>query len=125
MMNMKRIMMTAMVALVSTSLVVAQDNDNDRDKDIIIGSGNVITKDVPVQAFDDISVSGVFSLVLAQGSKDAVKIEADDNLQQLFEVTNEGSKLKIGMKKNQNYSAKGKLKVYITFRKVKSMDLKM
>ena len=66
----------------------------------------------------------VFSL--SQGSKEEVKIEADDNLQALFEVKNEGSKLIISMKKDVNLNSKkgSKMKVYITFKKLKSMDLK-
>jgi hypothetical protein len=122
-MNMKRIMLTAMVALVCSTFVVAQDDDNDKKK--IIGSGKVITKDVPVQGFDEISASGVFSLVLSQGGKEGVKIEADDNLQELFEVKNEGSKLVISMKKNQNFDSDNKIKVYVSFNKLKALDLKM
>ena len=75
------------------------------------------------QSFDDLKMSGVFSVLLTQGGTESVKIEADDNLQDLFEVRNEGSKLIISMKKDSNFSSKKKLKVYVTFRKLKSMDL--
>jgi Putative auto-transporter adhesin, head GIN domain len=106
---------------------IAQDKDknDDWDKNKIEGSGHLITKDVPVQSFDALSTSGVFYVVLTQGSKEAVKIEADDNLMDLFEVKNEGSKLVVGMKKKSNYSSKNRMKVYITFRNLKHMDLKM
>jgi Putative auto-transporter adhesin, head GIN domain len=90
----------------------------------IDGSGNVVTKEITIQPFDQLDVSGVFSVKLSQGDKEAVKIEADDNLQELFEVKNEGSMLVISMKKDQNLHVKTKMKVYITFRKLKSMDLK-
>jgi hypothetical protein len=113
---MKRIMLTAMAVLVSYSLVLSQDHDNNQKR--IEGSGKVITKEIPVQSFDELSASGVFSLVLSQGGKEGVKIEADDNLQDLFEVKNEGSKLSIAMKKNQNFNSATKLKVYVTFRKM-------
>jgi hypothetical protein len=102
---------------------LAQDNDSDKKK--IEGSGKVITKDVPVQGFDEISASGVFSLVLSQGSKEGVKIEADDNLQELFEVKTEGSRLSVRMKKDASFNSATKLKVYITFQKLKALDLKM
>ena len=84
------------------------------------GSGNVVTKDRAVQPFDAIDASGVYSLVLIQGNKEEVKIEADDNLQELFEVKNEGSKLKVNMKKDVNFNSATKLKVTITFKKSKS-----
>lgn len=120
---MKSIVMTAMAALVSCTLTLAQDNDNNKKK--IEGSGNVVTKDRAVQPFDAIDASGVYSLVLIQGNKEEVKIEADDNLQDLFEVNNEGSKLKVNMKKDVNFNSDKKLKVTITFKKIKSLDLKM
>lgn len=90
----------------------------------IKGSGNLITKDVNISSFDELEVQGLYSLVLTQGDKESLKIEADDNLQELFEVKNEGTKLIVGMKKNTNIETDNKLKVYITFKKLKSLDLK-
>lgn len=97
----------------------------DWEKTKITGNGNIVTKEVSVGAFDALSVSGVFELKLLQGSKEQVKIEADENLQDLFQVKNEGSNLKIEMKKGVNYTSKKKIKVYITFRNMKSLNLSM
>ena len=125
---MKKICLFVVMSLLVSSINLhAQDNDKNKDRRKIEGSGNVITKDVSVQPFDQLDVSGVFSLLLMQGIKEEVKIEADDNLQELFEVKNEGSKLIISMKKDVNFHSKGdknKMKVYITFKKLKSMNLK-
>ncbi len=122
----KMFLLFAVASLVSTVNLYAQDEKekNWKDKPKIEGSGNVITRTVNVSSFDQLDVSGVFSLKLSQGSKEEVKIEADDNLQDLFEVKNEGSKLSITMKKESNFDSKKGLKVYITFKKLKSMDLK-
>src|SRR5213075_1835383 len=86
----------------------AQTNSKNKydDKDRIEGSGNVITKDIAVRSFDQLSASGIFNLQLSQGDKEAVKIEAEDNLMDLFIVENEGSTLKISMKKNSNFNSK-------------------
>jgi putative autotransporter adhesin-like protein len=102
----------------------AQDKD-DKNETRIQGSGNVITKDVAVQPFDELQASGIFSVVLTQGSKEAVKIKAEDNLQQLFEVKNEGTKLIVSMKKDSHFNSKEKMTVYITFKNLKTMELKM
>ncbi len=120
------LMLAAMASLVATSVVFSQETEKDKDKNKpkIEGSGNVVTKEVAVQSFDELTVSGVFSVLLTQGGKEEVKIEADDNLQDLFEVKNEGSKLIIGMKKDVNFSSKKKIKVYISFKKLKTMNLK-
>jgi len=120
---MKR-MFLSLLAIATVAVFSANAQDNDKDKPKIEGSGNIITKDVSVQSFDELAVSGVFNVELSQGSKESVKIEADDNLQDYFEVKNEGSKLIIGMKKDINFSSKKKLKVYVSFKKLKSMDLK-
>src|SRR6478736_6555493 len=104
---------------------MAQKSDKYDDKDRIEGSGNVITKDIPVKSFDELNASGVFNLLLSQGDKESLRIEADDNLMDLFIIENEGSTLKIKMKKNSNFNSKKQLKVYVTFKTLKSMDLGM
>jgi hypothetical protein len=126
----KTIALAAGILLLGLSLnTFAQDkedkDDARSDSHRIQGSGNVITKDVTVQPFDQLQASGVFSLVLTQGAKESLKIKADDNLQQLFEVKNEGSKLIVSMKKDSHFSSEGKMTVYITFKNLKSMELKM
>ena len=103
----------------------AQKNDKYDDKDRIEGSGNVITKDISVNSFDELEASGVFNLQLSQGDKETLRIEADDNLMDLFIVENEGSTLTIKMKKNSNFNSKKQLKVYVTFKTLKSMNLGM
>ena len=103
----------------------AQNNDKYDDKDRIEGSGNIITKEITVKSFDELNASGVFNLLLSQGDKESLKIEADDNLMDLFIIENEGSTLKIKMKKNSNFNSKKQLKVYVTFKTLKSMDLGM
>lgn len=127
----KIFLLTAITSLIACSGLQAQkDKDKNKekqswdDKPRIEGSGNVVTKDVAVQAFDEISISGVFSVLLTQGNQESVKIEADDNLQDLFEVKNDGSKLVISMKKDVNFNSKKKMKVYISFKNLKNMDLR-
>jgi hypothetical protein len=110
----------------TVSLLAQNDitkNKKWEDKPKIEGSGNIITRDVAIQPFDELKATGVFSVLLKQGTKEEVKIEADDNLQDLFEVKNEGSQLIISMKKEVNLSTKKGLKVYITFKKIKNIEL--
>ena len=117
---------SCLLSAITLTNLAAQEKEKDKDNEKRIeGSGNVITRDVAVQSFSELSVSGVFHLVLIQGSKEGVKIEADDNLQDLFEVKNEGSKLIVGMKKDSHFNSKKKMNVTITFKQLKSMDMKM
>ena len=123
----KTIATAANVLLLALSFATAfaQEKEKDKKEVKIEGSGNVITKDVAIQSFDQLQASGVFNVVLTQGSKESVKIEAEDNLQQFFEVKNEGNKLIVDMKKDSHFDPKKKMTVYITFKNLKSMDLKM
>jgi hypothetical protein len=89
----------------------------------IEGSGNIVTKEIPVKPFDELSAGGVFNVILQQGATEQVKIEAEDNLQPLFEVTNEGATLKIKMKKDINLRHAKKMNVYVTFKSLKSLNI--
>ena len=95
-------------------------------------SGNIVTREVSIQPFDAIQAKGLYELVLSQGDKESVKIEADDNLQSFFSVSNNGSTLIIDMPKlkdrNIDFKDKSekqglKLKVYVSFKKLKSLDV--
>jgi hypothetical protein len=93
----------------------------------IEGNGKLVTREIDVRSFDELKASGVYELKLVQGNKESVKIEADENLQEYFSVSNNGSTLVIDMDKLRNKSLNGKntLKVYVSFKKLKELDLKM
>ena len=121
----KTIALVANILLLGLSFAAFAQDKGGKNETRIEGSGNVVTKDITVQPFDQLQASGIFSVVLTQGNKESVKIEAEDNLQQLFEVKNEGSKLIVDMKKDSHFNSKKKMTVYITFKNLKSMELKM
>lgn len=121
----KTIALAAGILLLGLSLNTFAQDKEDKDEPRIQGSGHVITKDIAVQPFDQLQASGIFNVVLTQGTKEALKIKAEDNLQQLFEVKNEGSKLIVSMKKDSHFKTEEKMTVYVTFKNLKSMELKM
>jgi hypothetical protein len=95
-------------------------------------SGNIITRDVDVSSFNSVRAEGLYELVLLQGDKESVKIEADDNLQDLFKVSNDGGTLVIDMPelKNSNINFndedrhhKLNLKVYVTFKQLSALNV--
>src|SRR5262245_26110896 len=104
---MRKILFTLFTASMLVTSIQAQEtkekHKDKKDKVEIEGSGNVITKEIPVKSFDELTALGVFSLELSQGDKEQLKIEADDNLMDLFIVENEDSKLKIHMKKETSF----------------------
>src|SRR6478735_6984742 len=123
---MKKITLSFILLAITCISAVAQE------KTKIEPSGNIIIKEIPVAAFDAINAKGLYELVLQQGDKESVKIEADDNLMDLFSVKNNGSTLEIDMPKLRDNSIdfkskddnkSWKLKVYVTFKSLKSLDL--
>lgn len=119
---MKKFILTCLTGMFFVGLAQAQQK-----QETIEGNGKTVTRDVAVSSFDELKASGVYELKLSQGDKESVKIEADENLQQYFNVHNDGNKLVIDMEKLKNKSLKhaDKMKVYVTFKKLKEMDLSM
>lgn len=116
---MKKFLFTSAVALAFSVASFAQDSD----RETIEGNGKLVTKEVNIQSFDALEANGVYELKLTQGDQETVKIEADENLQEMFTVRNEGSKLVIDTKKlnNKNLKTKTKMRVYVSFKKLKSI----
>jgi hypothetical protein len=119
---MRKIIFAMTILLGASSLTMAQDNKSER----IEGNGKLVTKEVNVSPFDNLKASGVFELILTQGGRESVKVQADENLQQYIIVRNEGRNLVIEMKdmKGKNFTSKDKMKVYVSFQKVKGLKLK-
>lgn len=118
---MSKVLFAAAFAIVAATSVQAQKSD----RETIEGNGNLVTRDVAVSSFESLKASGVYELKLSQGDKETVKVEADENLQRYFNVRNEGNKLVIDMNglKNVNLRNKSKMRVYVTFKKLKELDL--
>src|SRR5690349_17168529 len=113
------------VAVAFATFSFAQKEKKEKNE-TIEGNGKTVTRDVTVSSFDILKAKGVYELKIAQGDKESVKIEADENLQQYFEVKNEGSQLTINMNLDgKSLKTEKSLKVYVTFKKLKEMDLKM
>ena len=114
--------MASFIAACMCSSVAAQNEKTQT----IEGNGKMITRDITVSSFESLKASGIYELRLSQGDKESVKIEADENLHQYFNVKNEGSSLVINMEKlkNVNLKSKSKMKVYVTFKNLKELELK-
>ena len=115
---MRKTILTSVFTLLAGLTLLAQNQK-------LEGNGNIVTREVAVSSFNTLKANGVYELQLVQGSKEGVKIEADENLQDLFTVKNEGSKLVVEMKtpKNTSLNTKKSLKVYVTFKSLKQLDI--
>jgi hypothetical protein len=106
-------------------LLLGYASNAQSDKETIEGNGKLVTKDVAVKSFNELKANGIYELKLTQGDKETVRIEADENLQEYFTVTNEGSTLVINMEKlkNKNFKGKAKMKVYVSFKQLKNLEI--
>lgn len=100
---MKRIIFFLLTVFFSATLIA-------QDRVTLEPSGNIVTKNISVQPFDVIEASGLYEMVLEEGDREAVKIEADDNIQSMFSVSSNGRKLVIEMPglKNHDINSKNK-----------------
>jgi hypothetical protein len=118
-------LLTVALGLLATGFLQTAAAQKEK-KETLEGNGNLVTKEIQVEPFTTLDASGVYELKLTQGNTEGVKIEADENLQELFTVRNEGSRLVIHMKKmdNINLRTKNKMRVYVSFKNLKALDLK-
>jgi len=122
----KRLIFTLLALSALSGMAIAQDN-KEKKRETIEGNGKITTRDVTVSSFDALKASGIYELKLSQGNKESVRVEADENLQEYISVRNDGNRLVIDMDKmkNKDFKSNSKLKVYVTFKNLKELDLGM
>ncbi|MCK4744669.1 hypothetical protein KAS41_01245 [Candidatus Parcubacteria bacterium] len=53
----------------------------------IVGSGDIITKDIEISDFKNISLAGMGNLIIEQVGEESLKIEAEDNIMDVTYVS--------------------------------------
>jgi hypothetical protein len=66
---------------------------------IIKGSGEVITREFDIKDFDSLNFSSVGKIEISQGEKEALIVEAEDNIVERLDIEVKSGTLYIGMKK--------------------------
>jgi hypothetical protein len=80
----------------------------------IRGNGNITTQTRSAGQFNSIDVSGSIDVYVRQDSISAVKVEADDNLQQYIETVDDGDVLRIKTREGYNIKSSRQVKVYVS-----------
>lgn len=76
------------------------------------GNGQITSDTRNVKSFDQMEVSGGFTVILSQGETEVIKVEADENLIDLIVTEVRGGVLEIRSK--ENIRGSGDIKVYVT-----------
>lgn len=104
------------MAFMLTSLAAtAQDRRN------LKGEGEPVSQNRTVSGFKGLSVSGGFAVELTQGSKEGVRIEAQENLLNSIQTEVKNGVLHIFT--SDNISTNKGLKAYVTVRELNSVDI--
>ncbi|MFC6996470.1 head GIN domain-containing protein [Rufibacter roseus] len=84
------------------------------------GNGKITTQNRTVPAFTGLKITGGFEVVLTQGNKESLKLEAEENTMSHIETEVSNGILNIKTKGVKNAK---KLKVYVTVRDLQSLEL--
>ncbi len=77
------------------------------------GSGRSATETRAVGDFTSIAVEGSVDLLVSQGDKTQLQVQADDNLLPLLDTVVEGGRLKISWKRGENIRQRGRVVVTV------------
>ncbi len=111
------------VAISLLLLANFQISAQNRNTTSIKGSGNVITKTVTTQPYDQISVRGSMEVYLEKGTEGNIQVTAEDNVQEHILVESDGKELIISMKGNTSLRNTKTIKITVPFEKVSEISL--
>jgi hypothetical protein len=89
----------------------------------IKGNGNVVKVERNIKPFSELEFNGVFDVVLSQGNKEKLVIEADENLIDIVEIKNEGDKLIIDFKKGKSVKKSTNFIIYVTVKNITNINM--
>ena len=87
----------------------------------ITGSGNVVEQEYDFIDFEEVEISHAFTATINQGVPFSVVVRVDDNLVEHLEVTQEGSRVKIGMEQGTMVT-RGTMEVEITMPTITTLN---
>ncbi|MBN2173543.1 MAG: DUF2807 domain-containing protein [Bacteroidales bacterium] len=87
----------------------------------IKGNGNVVKQDREISSFSALEVGGAFRVFLKQGDREAITVEADENLLDVISTEVRGRTLEI--KTTEDIHDSEVLNIYLTFTSLEKMDI--
>jgi hypothetical protein len=90
---------------------------------VVRGSGNVETETREVRGFDQVSLSGQGEIILTQGEREALEIEAEDNIIEVIETEVRGDTLHIGTRNNTLLQPTEPVRFYLTMDQIDGLEV--
>jgi hypothetical protein len=110
------------ITILITALVIGACGIN-LNIDVDKGSGNVITEERSVSGFDKLDLSGIGDVTLIQGDKEALTIEAEDNIIKHITTEVRNGTLYISFDRKAILPTKS-IKFSLTMRSIRGLDTK-
>lgn len=115
--------LTRPLLLLSALSVAASFASSADAREMIQGSGRMVTETRALSGFQDIAAGGSMQLVLRQSGKEGIEIRADDNIVPLIETKVVGGRLEIGSRKNTSYSTRNEIVVTVDLINLRRLDI--
>ena len=87
------------------------------------GSGNMATESRDVSGFDQVSLSGIGTLVIEQGNREALTIEAEDNILPRIRTEVRNGRLEIGMRPGTSIQPTREIRYHLTMRDIHAIEV--
>lgn len=87
----------------------------------IVGSGHVVSRQIPVTSFSRLQVAGPFEVRVSVGAVESATMHVDDNLVGVLDVVVRGDTLHVGLRPGSSFS-KATLKADVTVRALDRID---
>lgn len=110
--NLAKILLIVVITFSSVSCIFA---------DRVKGNGKVVTEERTVKSFDGVSASAGIDVVITQGEKEFLEVEADENLLEYIITEVNGGKLKIHWKSGTSIRKYKKVLIHVTCKNLKSI----
>ncbi|WP_082780307.1 head GIN domain-containing protein [Rufibacter sp. DG15C] len=94
-----------------------------QDHNTVEGNGTIKSETRAVQGFTGLHISGGYEVFLTQGGQESLKIEGDANILPLIETKVTDGVLYVASKNNVNIRKAKGLKLYVTVKDLKTLDL--
>src|SRR5690349_16930795 len=78
------------------------------------GNGNVVTQERSISNFEGVENYGSFDITLVPSATTAVKVEAEDNLQQYIETYVDNNKLQIRPREHYNLRPRREIRITVS-----------
>ncbi len=120
--HMKTLTKTILVVFLFSITVqqgIAQNWKNSKVK----GNGNVTTKTVSTDDYDNIHVTGSMDVTLISGTEGSITVTTDENIHEHLEIVTNGNTLTISVKKGHSISTKKGIDVTVPFQDLSEVEL--